>query len=113
MEELTAGVRALHDRVEKLDDLLHEHRDTADLREKLGAAAMRHADNTRALLRRVAILLAAGLLIWTPVVAYAAVWAHEKVRNNCYPVLWLEEPASSHVHEPWYCGLFPGTDHKE
>jgi hypothetical protein len=111
MEQLTQGVRDLHQRVSRLDELLQEHRGTANLQERLSAAAHDTAEATRRLVRRLLVLMAVGLLLWTPVVAYGAVWVHEKIRNNCYPgvMLVLNPP----VEEPWYCTLFPGTDHPQ
>ncbi len=115
MEEFTEGVRDLHQQVRRLDTLLHERTTVADLSERRADAAHATAEETR---RRLRWLLVAGLfvaLVWTPVTAYGAVWTHEKVRNNCYPTVAFEPdpvpiPASG---EPWYCGMFPGTDHPE
>jgi hypothetical protein len=116
MKELTEGVRALHQRVEQLDEQLHEHRGLADLREKLGAAAIAQAENTRALLRKMIVVQIVGLVLWTPVVAYGAVWMHERVRNTCLPTVLLVDYLNGDEHpvpgvEPWYCGIFPGTNH--
>jgi hypothetical protein len=113
MDDFTAGVRELHQRVGDLDNLLRADAIARDLSEKLGDAAAAKAERAQNLMRRVLTVLTVGLLLWTPVVAYGAVWLHEKVRNNCYPVVAFDatpvpRPAEG---EPWYCGLFPGTDH--
>jgi hypothetical protein len=109
MEELSAGIRDLHDRVRHLDEQLRERGETHDLHERLGAAAMEVAELTRS---RIRWLWAAGMmvaLLWTPATAYGAVWFHELVRNTCYPAVVLEHrhPAE----QPWYCSIFPGTHH--
>lgn len=114
MEELSAGIRDLHDRVKHLDAALREHQGTTDLREKLGAAAHEEAKRTAGQLRKIALIVAAGLLIWSPAVAYGAVWGHEAVRNNCYPTWAVREQGPPVVvpvqDEPWFCSLFPGTN---
>lgn len=113
MEELEAGVRSLHEQVRNLDDLLREGQVERDLSERLTAAASQQAEEasrlavlTHGLVRTMVVVVALGLLVWTPFVAYGAVWFHELVRNQCYSygaILRHDGDA------PWYCGIFPGT----
>jgi len=111
-EQLHEGVRDLHDRVTRLSDSLQADRVARDLSERLAGAADETAERTRSRLHHVAVVLALGLLLWTPLTAYGAVWLHEKVRNNCYPLAAYGQPAAPPpAEEEWYCGLFPGTDH--
>lgn len=112
MDELHEGVRDLHERVARLSDSLQADRVARDLSERLAGAADETAERTRSRLHHVAVVLALGLLLWTPLTAYGAVWLHEKVRNNCYPAAVYDVliPPTP-VEEQWYCGLFPGTDH--
>jgi hypothetical protein len=114
MQEFDAGVRDLHERVERLDGLLHERTTIADLTDKRADAAHATAEDTRRRQRWIVAVIAAGMLVWSPTVAYAAVYGHELVRNNCYPGVALMEPPGGWlpayaVDQPWYCGLFPGT----
>lgn len=114
MEELTAGIRDLHDRVKHLDDQLRERGEATDLHERLGAAAMQVAERTRAGMRWLWIVGTLVALVWSPLVAYGAVWSHEKIRNDCYPVaVWDVAPPPGPLRrpEPWWCHAFPGTDH--
>lgn len=118
MDRMLADIQALNDELRSLREQMHDTTTVRDLHEKLVAGATEKADKvaseTSKRLRQVITVVAAGLLVWTPVVAYAAVWAHERVRNSCYPVAALVEGAP--VDEPWYCGAFPGTnrhDHEE
>lgn len=110
MEELSAGVRDLHERVGRLDELLQADRVVEDLREKRADAAHDVAERTS---RRVRLMLVAGVLVafgWTPLTAYGAVWVHELVRNNCYASVEFADQPPAPADEPWYCGAFPGTD---
>jgi len=109
-----ADVQALLGRLDGIDELFAEERASRNLQEKLADAAADIAEKatdevaeTRRLLRTVIAVVAVGLLVWTPIVAYGAVWFHELVRNTCYPVAELAEDRP--VDEAWYCDLFPGT----
>lgn len=114
MEELTQGVRELHARVGHLDDLLHERTVIADLADRRADAAHDAAERN---LGRIKRLWAAGMAVaflWTPMTAYSAVWMHERVRNTCLPDVLLVQVLDGNKnpsldHEPWYCGMFPGT----
>lgn len=111
MEELAAGIRELHERVASLDSLLKIDARARDLSERMGVAASVQAEEASRLARvahdlsrRMTVVVAFALVIWTPVVAYGAVWFHELVRNTCYQ-------SATQVDEAWYCGIFPGTGH--
>lgn len=108
MEEFDAGVRELHERVGRLDDLLRQAGTVTDLADRRSDAAHEQAEKNH---RRIRRLWIAGLIVaflWTPTTAYSAVWLHERVRNHCYPGVVYAEPARP-GGEPWYCGAFPGT----
>lgn len=112
MEELSAGIRDLHDRVKSLDDQLRERSVATDLHERLGAAALEAAETTRTRIRRLWICGMLVALVWSPFVAYSSVWLHERVRNYCYPsAVWSAPPPTAAQDEPWYCSAFPGTGH--
>lgn len=103
--------RQMMRRLDDIDDLFSRQEQERDYSEKLGAAAWAEAEGAKVtatsvqrLTQRIAKVLAVGLLLYTPLIAYGAVWMHERVRNDCYPV-------ASPVTEPWFCGLFPGTNH--
>jgi hypothetical protein len=117
MEELTAGVRELHQRVGHLDDLLRERDVTTDLSEKLSAAAHDVAEQNTRRIRLLWIVGTVVALLWTPMTAWGAMWMHERVRNTCLPSVLLVEYVGGDRepnldrNEPWYCGIFPGTNH--
>lgn len=115
-ESQVEEVRVLLERLDSIDNLFARERRERDLAEKLAAAADAHADRavaavreTRRILRTVVAVVALGLVLWTPFVAYGAVWVHERVRNSCYPALAELIHATPTSADPWYCGLFPGT----
>jgi len=107
-------IRELMDRLDVVDSLFTEDRLARDLAERLADAAADAAEDAaetahtnRRLLTGIAAVLTTGLLLWTPVVAYGAVWGHERVRNTCYPAAGAQQET---VEDPyWYCGIFPGT----
>lgn len=106
--------QALMRRLDGIDELFSRQEQERDFSERLGAAALDMAEGAKVtaagvarLTHRIATVLAVGLLLWTPVVAYGAVWMHERVRNTCYPL----GVAQGQADEPWYCGIFPGTNH--
>ncbi len=109
MQPFGEGVRDLHERVARLDELLTVQVRADVFREKRADAAVDRAEKNTVKIRQ---LWTAGLLVtllWTPTTAYGAVWMHEKIRNNCYPgAIHIEGPPPG--GEAWYCGIFPGTD---
>ncbi len=105
---------ALHQMAAKLDaidELFHRSEESRDLHERLTAGAAGDAEKAarqaRKLVRTVVRVVTFALLLWTPLVAYGAIWFHELQRNNCYPVAAIL--AGGPIDEPWYCSLFPGT----
>lgn len=109
MEELSEGVRELHQRVEALGELLHRTGEATDFSDRRADAAHDVAERNSFRIRR---LFVAGLIVafgWTPFTAYGAVWVHERVRNTCYPGVVHVEGHPTAGEAPWYCGIFPGT----
>jgi len=113
MEELAAGIRDLHSKVQHLDEMLREDQAVRDMHERLGAAvaasaeeATRIAAAAHGVVKRIFLAITVAMAVWTPFVAYGAVWAHELVRNTCYNGVTLVEPNHNH----WYCNIFPGTN---
>lgn len=116
-QQYVRDARAMLERLDRIDRIFREERATRDLHERLAEGAAREAETAQetarhsvALLRYVMVVVAVGLLFWTPVVAYGAVWFHEKVRNTCYPFVQVTEPFPALYNEPFYCGMFPGTN---
>lgn len=116
-ERYIPQVQELLARLEKIDALFESASIRRDFSEKLNAAAVHTANeaNERSevlvnAFRRVRLMIAIGLLLWTPFVAYGAVWMHEKIRNNCYVVTY-NNTHPTNIDGAWYCNLFPGTDH--
>lgn len=104
----------LNGRLDSIDSEFADEQTRRDLSEKLGAAAVTVAEDAkrtakRAMgnLRTIVAVVAVGLVIYTPLIAYGAIWLHERVRNTCYPADVLVRAAPQPDH--WYCEIFPGT----
>lgn len=117
MEELSQGIRELHQRVTELDELMQVDARARDLSERMGLAATVAAEEAARLavvahdmVKKIIVIVAIGLVVWTPFVGYGAIWFHEMVRNHCYSPTTMHVPSAS--MDPWYCGIFPGTGHE-
>lgn len=117
-ESLLALVREQMSRLDSIDALFTSDRVGRDLAERLGNAAAEVAEHaeqtavhTRRLLLLITAVMAVGLLLWTPCMAFIAVYGHEIVRNHCYPgAVWAPPPTPTVAEDqPWYCGLFKGA----
>lgn len=107
-DEFETGVRDLHEKVGRLDELLNQRTIVTDLADRRADAAHAVAEEATKKIRRVIVACALVAFLWTPLTAYGAVWMHERVRNHCYPGVTYQAETPP-ADEPWYCGAFPGT----
>lgn len=114
MDRILADLEALNVEIRELHEQLTETRATRDLHERLAASAVdtaeQVADETRRRFRQIVTVVLAGLLIWTPFVAWGAILWHQQFLDDC-----VNRPSFERLADtPWHCALFPGGhQHKE
>lgn len=112
-DALIRGARDLHAELDRVDDSMTELLRSRDLHERLVTGAALVAEDVQAVVRTRGRLIRHALLalalLWSPGVAYGAVYVHQLVLTNCASDVHPEDPRPG----AWYCDLFPNThDHE-